>query len=110
MRYTKSGYGYIFVEDNGGGLHVIVYNSLGKALAGVTELEHAEKGEWENVRGLMNINPLAEVMLWDNQFQERGIFPQRIYDNLDLLGKIVCKNGDLYPSNMGAAARRYFGV
>jgi len=97
---------YQYLEDNGGGLYLFVVED-GQVLAGIGNLEYAEPGEWWSIREGLETDPMAEIDGWDGHLDD----PQDVYDDLKQqpLGyRVVCEDGETYPDDMGAAARRYF--
>jgi len=98
---------YQIIEDNGGGLHLFVFDADGNVIDGITNLEYAGKGEYNQVREGLAADPAAEIAGWDGHMEDAQV------DYLDITGyeygwTVVCDNGTLYPDRMGAAAERYF--
>ena len=97
-----------YIEDNGGGLYLFIFDANDKVLAGIENLEYAQAGEWHDVKDGLAADPLVEVGGWDGHLDN----PQEAYNSLvrEQLGyEIVCQSGKLYPDSMGRAAQRYFG-
>lgn len=99
---------YEIIEDNGGGLHIFVFEN-DHVVDGVTGLEYAGKGEFNEVKDGLADDPAKEVKGWD------GHFSAAKYDYLDLTshdgGWVVIANTDaVYPGAMGRAGQRYFGI
>ena len=110
--FNKKNFEYEYLEDNGGGLHLFAFIN-GKVVAGVTNLEYAQPGEWEHAKEVLDgKNPVEEVKSWGGQMEEHGISPADFYkEMINANGvNIVCDNGVLYPSSMGRAAEIYFGI
>lgn len=103
---------YTYIEDNGGGLHLFVLAG-NKVMAGITNLEYAQPGEWNEVKDDLNADALAAVRTWEGHMRDNDIDPQSFWNELceSQFGyDTVCRNGTLYPDKMGAAASRYFGI
>jgi len=97
---------YQYLEDNGGGLYLFVVED-GQVLAGIGDLEYAERGEWWSIREGLGTDPMAEIDGWDGHLDD----PQDVYDTLKQqpLGyRVVCEDGEVYPDDMGKAASLYF--
>jgi hypothetical protein len=104
--------GYKYYEDNGGGLHLFVFEN-GKVVDGITNLEYAGKGEWDTVKDDLNENAVSAVRSWEGHMKDIGINAAELYDEVQASQygyKLVCDNGKLYVDCMGAAAQIYFGV
>jgi hypothetical protein len=103
---------YIYVEDNGGGLHLFVLKN-GKVVDGITDLSYAGAGEWHNVKDDMMQDALAAVRGWDSHMKDLGINPEAFYAECMVSEygyEIVADNNGIYPSHMGRAAEWYFGI
>jgi hypothetical protein len=104
---------YEYIEDNGGGLHLFIFDKKGNVVAGITNLEHAEAGEYKSVVRSLKRDPLAEVRRWEGHMAEQGIDPAKFYGEI-LQHKFgydtVADSNGTYPQAMGAAAQRYFGI
>lgn len=104
--------GYEYYEDNGGGLHLFVTKN-GKVVDGITNLEYAQAGEWNDVKDSLNENAQAAVRTWEGHMADNGVNLAEFYSqiaNSQHGYDLVCKDGTLYPDKMGRAAQRYFGV
>lgn len=104
--------GYEYYEDNGGGLHLFVTKN-GKVVDGITNLEYAGKGEWNDVKDDLNKDAVSAVRTWEGHMQDNNIDAKEMHAEVmaSQYGyDLVCENGQLYPNVMGAAARIYFGV
>ncbi len=102
---------YQYYEDNGGGLHLFVLNN-GKVVDGITNLEYAGKGEWNDVKDDLNKNAVSAVRTWEGHMIDNGIDAAEMYAEVQSSQygyNLVCANGELFTEAMGAAARRYFG-
>lgn len=103
---------YEYYEDNGGGLHLFVLED-GKVVDGITNLEYAGKGEWNDVKDDLNENAVSAVRTWEGHMQDNDINAAEEYAEVQASQSgyyLVCDNGKLFPEVMGAAARIYFGV
>lgn len=103
---------YEYYEDNGGGLHLFVIKN-GKVVDGITNLEYAGAGEWNDVKDDLNKDAVAAVRTWEGHMQDNGVDPVAFYEQIanSQYGYVeVCANGTMYPDGMGRAAQRYFGV
>ena len=110
-KQTKNSFRYI--EDNGGGLHLFVFDVNDKVVGGITNLEYAGEGEWDAVKDSMSIDALEEIRRWEGHMSDHGIDPAEFYAEImgsDFGYNVVCDNGTLYPDTMGRAAEMYFGI
>lgn len=99
---------YQIIEDNGGNLYLFVWDEEKNIIGGIENLEHAQPGEYNDVKNGLANDPLKEIGGWDGHMDD----PRAIYDELTHYQygwTIVCDNGSLYPDTMGAAANLYFG-
>ncbi len=106
-------YKYEYIEDNGGGLHLFIFNRAGRVIDGITNLEYAQKGEWSNVKDELNKNARDAASGWEGHMRDNDIDAQNFYNTLQSSEygyEVVCKNGVLYQDVMGRAAQIYFGV
>lgn len=104
--------GYEYYEDNGGGLHLFVTKN-GKVVDGITNLEYAGAGEWNDVKDDLNKDAVSAVKTWEGHMKDNGVDPVEFYDQImkSQYGYVeVCANGVVYPDGMGRAAQKYFGV
>ena len=103
---------YEYYEDNAGGLHLFVLED-GKVVDGITNLEYADKGEWNDVKDDLNENAVSAVRTWEGHMQDNNIDAAEMYAEVQASQygyELVCDNGKLFPDVMGRAARIYFGV
>jgi hypothetical protein len=103
---------FTYIEDNGGGLHLFVKKN-GKVVDGITNLEYAGAGEWNDVKDEMNKDAVAAVRTWEGHMKDHDIDPKAFYAELvasEYGSKIVADSDGIYPNMMGRAAERYFGV
>jgi hypothetical protein len=98
---------YNIYEDNGGGLHLVVYIDH-QPVDGITSLEYALAGEWLNIKDGLAANPVVEIAGWEGHMTPDELAEDYINDEESYT--IVCKNGELCPAVMGRAAMRYFGI
>lgn len=100
-----------YYEDNGGGLHLYVFDADVNMIAGYTNLEYAGAGEWNDVKAGMMTDPLKEIDGWDSDSRLEN--PQEHYEAItatEFGWQLVASEKGLYPDRMGAAARKYFGI
>ncbi len=103
---------FTYIEDNGGGLHLFVMKN-GKVVDGITNLEYAGAGEWNDVKNDMMKDAVTAVRTWEGHMKDHSIDPKAFYAECmasEYGCKTVADNDGIYPSNMGRAAERYFGV
>lgn len=98
---------YQVIEDNGGGLTLVVFGSVDKVEYIHSGYECSKGQLTDDLQGLSNgDNPLTD---WDGNEGD----PQSSYDDFfsHVYGwKIVADNDGVYPEKMGAAARREFNI
>lgn len=100
---------YQYIEDNGGGLFLFVFDADDGIVAGIQDLEYAAPGEWGDVATDLESDPIAAVQTWEGQMEDAA--EQWNYIQSHEFGyAVVCENGRIYPNRMGAAAKRYFGI
>lgn len=98
---------YEVIEDNGGGLHLVVFAESG-------EVEYLHTG-YEYVNGQLK-NDIKLLESGDNpakDWEENEENPQEVYDNITSFEygwKIVADNDGIYPDKMGSAACLEFGI
>ena len=100
---------YQYIEDNGGGLYLFVFDDENCVVDGIENLEHATHGEWYLVNDSLNHNAIDEIELWEGHLQD----PRKEFDCFmaSPFGcSVVCQDGELFPDRMGRAAQFYFGV
>ena len=95
------------LEDNGGGLTLVTFNS-----AGIVEYLHSGY-EYNNGQLADDLKALADganpAKEWDGNAEN----PQEDYDSMtsyEYGWKVVADNDGVYPDNMGAPARLELGV
>lgn len=93
---------YEYYEDNGGGLHLFVFSD-GKVVDGITNLEYAGRGEWNDVKDALDENAVSAVRTWEGHIDAAEMYAEV------QASQLVCDNGRLHVDRMGAAARIYFG-
>lgn len=99
---------YEVIEDNGGGLTLVVFNEDGKVDYLHSGYEYGTSGSLLNdLESLKNgANPTTD---WDGNVED----PQAVYDNLTSFEygwEIVADNDGIYPDKMGSAACLEFGI
>lgn len=99
---------YEVIEDNGGGLTLVVFDENGNVNYLHNKYEHGTPGKLVNDLKLLNngADPKSE---WDGNEEN----PQGTYDNImssDHGWQIVADNDGIYPKKMGCAACREFGI
>jgi len=98
---------YEVIEDNGGGLTLVVFGENGNVEYLHTGYEYNVgqlSGEFNCIEGCCD--PASE---WDGNEEN----PQEMYDNItsyEYGWEIVADNDGIYPDDMGAAAREEFNV
>lgn len=99
---------YEVIEDNGGGLTLVVFNKNGKVDYLHSGYEYEKHGRLIcDLEALKNgDNPVAD---WDGNEDN----PQAVYDNIvsfEYGWEIVADNDGMYPDKMGCAACFEFGI
>jgi hypothetical protein len=99
---------YQYIEDNGGGLYLFVFDGGGALVAGIGNLEYAGAGEGAEVQDALRADAVAAVRTWEGQLED----PRPVYDAFcaDWTAKIVADERGVYPDRMGRAAMIYFGI
>lgn len=99
---------YEVIEDNGGGLTLVVFNNNDQVDYLHTGYEYASPGTLlDDLKSLENgDNPAID---WEGNEDN----PQSVYDNITSFTygwEIVADNNGMYPCKMGYAACREFGI
>lgn len=99
---------YEVIEDNGGGLHLVVFGADDKVEYLHSGYEYGTSGRLINdLEALKNDdNPVED---WDGNEEN----PQAVYDNMTSFEygwEIVADNEGIYPEKMGCAASIEFGI
>lgn len=95
------------IEDNAGGLYLVVFDNNGDAIYMHTEYEFNPGQLSEDIEALKRgDNPASD---WDGNVESPEELYGEITSNINTY-KIVCDNDGIYPNNMGAAARLEFGI
>lgn len=99
---------YEVIEDNGGGLTLVVFNKNGKVDYLHSGYEYGKHGRLIcDLEALKNgDNPVTD---WDGNEDN----PQAVYDNIvsfEYGWEIVADNDGIYPDKMGCAACFEFGI
>ena len=99
---------YEVIEDNGGGLTLVVFNNNGIVDYLHSGYEYGTSGRlMDDIQALKNgDNPATD---WDGNEDN----PQAVYDNIvsfEYGWKIVADNDGIYPDKMGCAACLEFGI
>ena len=97
------------LEDNGGGLHLAVFDSDDKCIWYASGYEHNSSGLREDIAALRDgAHPVDDG--WESDLPE-GYTPQQLYDDLtscEYGWKIIADESATYPERMGAAGRMVF--
>jgi hypothetical protein len=99
---------YEVIEDNGGGLTLVVFNNNGIVDYLHSGYEYGTSGRlMDDIQALKNgDNPATD---WDGNEDN----PQAVYDNIvsfEYGWEIVADNDGIYPDKMGCAACLEFGI
>lgn len=99
---------YEVIENNGGGLTLVVFNNNGIVDYLHSGYEYGASGRlMDDIQALKNgDNPATD---WDGNEDN----PQAVYDNIvsfECGWEIVADNDGIYPDKMGCAARLEFGI
>lgn len=99
---------YQYIEDNGGGLYLFVFDGDGNLVEGIGNLEYAGAGEGAEVQAALRADAVAEVRTWEGRLDD----PQTVYDAFcaDWTAQTVADERGVYVERMGRAAMRYFGI
>jgi hypothetical protein len=99
---------YQYIEDNGGGIFLFVFNEAGALVAGIGNLEYAGAGEGAEVQDALRADALEAVHTWEGRLED----PRPVYDAFcaDSTSEVVADERGVYPDRMGRAALRYFGI
>lgn len=97
------------IEDNGGGLHMFVFNGDDEAIAYFNGFEHSDSGSAVNDLNLAD----SDYESWDNPQDD----PQGSYDEFcrdehgsKLIAEKNNKGIHLYVDRMGRAGQNYVGI
>ncbi len=99
---------YEVIEDNGGGLHLVIFATNG-------EVEYLHSGYEYGTSGRL-INDLKALNKGDNpviDWEGNEEDPQAVYDNITSFEygwEVVADNYGIYPRKMGCAACIEFGI
>ena len=100
---------YQYIEDNGGGLYLFVFDANEQVVDGIGNLEYAQPGEWTSVRDELNANPLDAISTWDGHISNAADVYEE-FRNDDFGSKVVADQDGIRPASMGNAAQIYFGI
>ena len=99
------------LEDNGGGLHLAVFDSNDKCIWYASGYEHNPGGLREDIAALKEgSHPVVDE--WEPNLPE-GYTPQQLYDELtshEYGWQIIADDVGIYPERMGAAGCAVFGL
>jgi len=102
---------YQVLEDNGGGLHLAVFDSDDKCIWYASGYEHNPSGLREDIAALKEgSHPVADE--WEPNLPE-GYTPQQLYDDLtscEYGWEIIADDVGTYPERMGASGCAVFGL
>ena len=97
---------YQYIEDNGGGLFLFIFDAAGAVVECCSNLECAPFGEGKDID---LTDPIAATEDWEGLLSN----PQRVYNEItgyEFGWRIVADQDGLYPDRMGRAAEYYFGI
>lgn len=99
---------YEVIEDNGGGLHLVVFGTDGKAEYLHSGYEYGTHGDLINdLQALKDgDNPVID---WEGNVEN----PQEVYEcmtSFEHCWEVVADNEGIYPDKMGCAACLEFGI
>lgn len=101
---------YQVIEDNGGGLHLAVFNG-DECIYCAGGYEYIPNNLREDITALQNgADPLQDN--WEFYLPD-GYTPQKLYDELTGYGcgwEIIADDAGVYPGCMGVAGRAAFGL
>ena len=107
---TKTRLNYQVLEDNGGGLHLAVFND-NECIWFASSYEFIPDNLREDIAALRDgANPLQDG--WEFYLPE-GYTPQRLYNEFTSQKhgwQIIADETNIYPHRMGAAGRMAFGL
>lgn len=107
-------YKYRFIEDNGGKLQLFILDEQWNIVDAVFNLEYAPEGTWNEIKDDLNNDPLGAAGYLEGHWYEfEDLNVEELYHTYmtdDLAGKIVAKDGILYPERMGVTAELFFGI
>ena len=101
---------YQVIEDNGGGLHLAVFDSDGECIWYASGYEYNPADLREDIAAIKEgSHPIADE--WEFDLPD-GYTPQQLYDKLtsyEYGWQIIADDAGIYPERMGAAGQRAFG-
>jgi len=101
---------YQVIEDNGGGLHLVVFDDSGTCIYYGTSYEYNPDSLREDIAALRDGgHPVKDK--WETNLPD-GYTPQQLYDELmsyEYGWEIIADDTGVYPERMGAAGRMVFG-
>ena len=101
---------YQVLEDNGGGLHLAIFDSDACIWYG-TGYEHSPDNLQEDIAALRDGgHPLQDG--WESDLPD-GYTPQQLYDEFtsyEYGWEIIADETSIYPHHMGVAGRMAFGL
>ena len=107
---TKNRLSYQVLEDNGGGLHLAVFDG-DACIWYASGHEHHPGGLQEDIAALKEgSHPIKDK--WESDLPD-GYTAQQLYDELtsyEYGWEIITDESDTYPDRMGAAGRTVFGL
>lgn len=98
---------YQVIEDNGGGLHLFIFDENNKVVRGFSNLEYLSHEDFMDcIDGLKNGD---DGSTWEGQYDD----PQAIYDEFnesDFGSEVVGNESRIWPERMGRAAQLAYGI
>ena len=102
---------YQVLEDNGGGLHLAIFDGDDECIWYASGYEHHPDNLLEDIAALRDGgHPLQDG--WESDLPD-GYTPQQLYDELtsyEYGWEIIADESATYPDRMGAAGRTVFGL
>lgn len=106
----KNWLSYQVLEDNGGGLHLAVFNG-DECIWFASSYEFIPDNLQADIKALQNgANPLQDD--WETYLPE-DYTPQKLYDEFTSHKhgwRIIADESNIYPNRMGVAGRKAFGL
>lgn len=90
-------------EDNGGGLHLFVFNKKGRVIYADSGYEY-DDGLLLGLIAMIKDGANPQKDQWESVYYKEDY--QAFYE--ELVGELIADNDDNYPERMGVAGRREF--
>lgn len=98
---------YQVIEDNGGGLHLFIFDQNDKVIRGISNLEYLSHEDF--MACINDLDNGSDGSDWEGQYGD----PQAIYDEFnssDFGSEVVGNESRTWPERMGRAAQIAYGV